>query len=132
MNTQEPPFKPTINADATGATIRFRARTVNLSASELEEMIAWLGHLRSQLKPAVPVSCEGVETIFYADHCFAAPLQKGEAQAPTEAGAAIYFQSPLFGWFQYPAPAEFCRMLADWLQGHPGGLSKVPSGASLQ
>lgn len=121
-----------LSDDAQQLTLTFTRTPLALSAGELDVLIARLGHLREQMKPAVPVDATNVKHAHHAEHCYFRPIQiDGKLRAPVDAGATFLFQSPRYGWFQFQATPEYCKALLPWLQGQGKELS-APSGTPIQ
>src|SRR5437660_10401851 len=94
----KPPFDALINPEETEAVIRARDNEVRVSAEELENAIAWLGLLRSKMKPPVSTALpQDPELLPLSDFLFV-PLA---ANAPPNThGVALHARSGYFGWFQ--------------------------------
>jgi hypothetical protein len=122
----KPPFDVLINPEGTEAVIRLRENEVRVSAEGLENAIAWLGLLRSKMKPAVPTALpQNPQLLPLSDFLFV-PLAADAV--PNTNGVALHVRSGYFGWFQLRLSPEHCQHLASWLSGQPVG---APKGATL-
>lgn len=128
MNTERPPFEAAVSDDGQTLTVRLAAASFTANAQQLDELIAWLGHYRSKVAPAVETDYRRVQRFLYADLIQIVPIPPEGTHPATETGANFLFQSPLFGWFQHPAKPEFCAQLLHFLlsqgQPPPGGAYK--------
>jgi hypothetical protein len=123
--------RSTLSDNGETISLSLRDPALELKAKDLDVLIALLGHYRAQMKPAIPVDQAAAQWAQYADHVQVLHIQKDGKTMPIETGALFLFQNPRFGWFQFPATAEFCRGLIPWLQGKGDELN-APSGTTLQ
>ena len=123
----------TFDEDKKTISITWPSQTMQFSAHDLEQFLTALGLLRSEMAPRVPVNLpDDLSTIEFHKHMFvqAMPSRAG-TRVPTDVGAYLALQSPLFGWFEYYLDPEYCRGLIAWLQGDSGQLS-APQGTTVQ
>lgn len=123
----------TIDEDKKTIAITWPSKTMQFSAQDLHDLQTALGSLRNELLPPVPVSLpEDLRTMQFHRHMHIRALLRDDgSRVPTEVGAFLAFQSPLFGWFDYYLDPEYCRGLVAWLQGH-GDQLLAPKGTTLQ
>ena len=111
------PFTFSRREDAQSLELTFARKVNNFTAPDLDVFIAMLGELRSRMQPPVAADAATVSEAHIAAQCdFRKLLVDGQLRSPTEAGAVFLFQSQRFGWFQFPANAQFCSDLLQWLQ----------------
>ena len=125
-NTPKPPFDVGLNAEGTEAVIRLAEKEVHVTADELENAIAWLGLLRSKMKPPVPSALPTNPKLLPLSDFLFVPLTPGNP--PNTHGAALNVRSSYFGWFQLRLSPEHCQHLVSWLSGHQIG---APQGATI-
>jgi len=125
-DTTKPPFDVLVNTDGTEAVIRLPKNEVRVSAVELENAIAWLGLLRSKMKPSIPSALPANPNLLpLSDFLFVPLVPDGPPQTN---GAALHVRSRYFGWFQLRFAPEHCQHLSSWLSGQPIG---APQGATI-
>src|SRR5438094_9547905 len=125
-NPPKPPFDVLVNPEGTEAVIRLAEKEVRVSAAELENAIAWLGLLRSKMKPPIPSVLPLDPNLLPLSDFLFVPLAAGSS--PQTHGAAVHLRSEYFGWFQLRLSPEHCQHLASWLSGQPVG---APQGATI-
>ena len=133
MSDAAKPLEWTIAEDKKTISVTWPSQTMQFSANDLHDLLAALGFLRSELSPRVPVSLpDDPSTVKFHKHMHIRALLRDEGtRVPTDVGAFLALQSPLFGWFDYYLDPEYCRGLVAWLQGNPDQLS-APQGTTVQ
>ncbi|MEJ6022877.1 hypothetical protein [Ramlibacter sp. PS4R-6] len=112
----------TLNPDGRLLELTFEKKVQVLRADELDSLIAQLGQLRSRMEPAIPTSQTNVGSAHPVEHFYFRRMGQGTNAVPIASGGLFLFQSPRFGWFQFPASAELCAGMAKWLvTGNPEG-----------
>ena len=110
----------TLNPTGTELELTFERKVQVMRAEELDALIAQLGQLRSRMEPAIPTGQSKVTSAHPVGDFFFRRMDQGDEGAPVKGGALFLFQSPRFGWFQWPASPELCAGLAKWLEtGEP-------------
>jgi hypothetical protein len=113
----------TLNPDGRLLELTFEKKVQVMRADELDSLIAQLGELRSRMQPDIPTKLTNVTAAHPVEHFYFRRMGQGAQDVPIKAGALLMFQSPRFGWFQFPASAELCAGMAKWLvTGDPEGL----------
>lgn len=113
-NIPERPFEYALNEQRTEATIEINGTQVSLTAEQLENAIAYLGALRSQMIPAVPASMPP-HRMLPLDFLQAERI--GNTDNPTGGGAVFSARSPYFGWLQIHMSPEWCSGLVSYFKG---------------
>jgi hypothetical protein len=106
----------TLNPTGTELEVTFERKVQVMRAAELDSLIAQLGELRSRMEPAIPTEQAKVTSAHAVGDFFFRRMGEGPDTVPVKSGALFLFQSPRFGWFQWPASPELCAGLAKWLQ----------------
>jgi len=99
------------------ATASIKVDAKNMTAPELNELIARLGIVRAHMTPEVPVGVDEKDAapLPLLDRMYGRHFAAG--QIPAVHGAVFVARSPMFGMQSFPASPEYCRGLAAWLIG---------------
>ena len=114
MSDNSPPFTYALNEQRTEATIEINGAQIHVTAEQLENAIAYLGLLRSNMIPAVPSSIP-IDRRMALD--FLQVERFGNTENPIEGGAVFSARSLYFGWLQIHMSPEWCAGLVSYFQG---------------
>jgi len=113
----------TLNPDGRLLELTFEKKVQVMRADELDSLIAQLAELRSRMQPGIPDNLTNVTAAHPVEHFYFRRVGQGTHDVPIKTGAVLMFQSPRFGWFQFPASADLSAGMAKWLvTGDPEGL----------
>ncbi len=104
-------------------TVSVTVDAKDMTAIEMDALIASMGRLRALMSPAVPVSIdEAHKPVYYIDNLAGWRIAPTE-RPPVDVGALFVARSPMYGYLQFPASPEFCAGLVHWLNGDTAPLT---------
>lgn len=113
-----------ISDDGGSVTISSGGVDTIYTLEHLQQVVSFLGKIRAQMKPAVPIDVANRGTCHPANRLQI--LHIGTESLPLKNGALLLLRSDSFGWVDFEVSPAMCQDLLHWLSGQPEAICPPP------